>query len=224
MRCRNALLVLAALAAGLSVTPARAQYYYGSYYNPETSPVHWSIFGGVSEPLGNTNTLVQTGWNLGFGVTFTQANSPLALRLDFNYAYMSASQQLLTASSQGSGLQVTGGWSEVWTGTINGEYRIPLGSGVFGYLIAGGGLYYNSLSLTEYGYGYVCNPWWYYCYTAVGNYVVDRHSTTKLGWNAGAGVAFRLQGGSQLFVEARFNQMQLGQPFEYLPINVGIRF
>ena len=224
MRYRNPLLAPLAVAAGFIATPAHAQYYgYGSY-NPETNPVHWSVFGGVSAPLGNTSNLVQTGWNLGFGVSFTQPNNPFALRLDFDYAYMSAAQQLLTSSSQGTGLQVSGGWSEVWTGTINGEYRIPFAPGIFGYLIAGGGLYYNSLSLTEFGHGYVCNPWWNYCYTATGTYVVDNHSTTKLGWNAGGGLAFRLQGGSQLFIEARFNQMQLNQPFEFVPINIGLRY
>jgi opacity protein-like surface antigen len=219
----NTLLVLLALGAGLSAAPAAHAQFYG-YGNPDTNPVHWYMMAGASLPVGGTSALVDTGWSIGGGVAFTQANSPFALRLEFNYADMNASRQLLTESSQGTGLQVTGGWSEVWTGTLNGEYRIPLSPGVWGYVVAGGGLYYNSLSLTEYGYGFVCNPWWNYCYTAVGNYVVDSHSTTKLGWNAGGGIAFRMQGGAQLFVEARYNQMELGHTFEFVPITIGIRY
>ena len=225
MRYHNPLLALAALAAGFMVTPAQAQYYgYGSY-NPETNPVHWSVFGGVSEPLGNTSNLVQTGWNLGFGVTFTQPNNPFSLRLDFDYAYMNSTQQLLTSSSQGTGLQVSGGWSEVWTGTINAEYRVPFAPGIFGYLIAGGGLYYNSLSLTEYGYGYVCNPWWNYCYLGTGNVVTVSNSSTKFGWNAGLGVGYHLQGGASLFVEARYTWVDTSAvKFEYIPLVFGVRF
>jgi opacity protein-like surface antigen len=223
MLSRNTLLSLLALGACLSAAPAAQAQFYG-WGNPDTNPVHWYVMGGVTEPVGNTGNLVQTGWNLGFGMAFTQANTPFSLRLEFQYSDMNATRQSLAQTSQGSGLQVSGGWSEVWTGTLNGEYRVPLSPGVWGYVVAGGGLYYNSVSLTENGFGYVCNPWWGYCYTAVGSYVVDSHSTTKLGWNAGAGVAFRLQGGTQLFVEARFNQMQLGQAFNYVPITVGLRW
>ena len=41
--------------------------------------------------------------------------------------------------------------------------QFPIAPGINGYVVGGVGAYYTQISLTEYGYGYVCNPWWGYC-------------------------------------------------------------
>ena len=191
----------------------------------ETSPVRWHIEGGIMQPVGNTNDLLQTGWDFGFGVTFRTPGQPLGIRLDFNYATNNASRTLLNEGSESTGLNITGGWVDQWSGTVNLEAQHLFTNVMYGYLIAGVGAYYTSVQLTEYGYGYVCNPWWGYCYIASGNSVVASNSSTRFGWNAGAGLSFRLQGGSTLFVEARYTQVETsGQSIEEIPITVGIRF
>ena len=50
------------------------------------------------------------------------------------------------------------------------------------------------------------------------------HDVTKFGWNAGAGMSFALRSGMTLFVEARYNEIQTTQKFEYVPITVGLKF
>ena len=212
-------LVLVLLAAPLA---AHAQQYYG--YPPSERPVTFHFMGGLNQPVGDTNDILQSGWNVGGGVTFHQPRSPLALRIDIDYASNNATNALINQGSQSTGLRITGGWADTWSATANLEYRVPFTPGVYGYLVGGGGAYYTRISLTQYGYGYVCDPWWGFCYFASGDFVVAEHDVTKFGWNAGAGVGFRLANGSTLFVEARYNQIQMPQKFEYVPVLVGLRF
>ncbi len=221
MRIRLFSFALLAL-AGL-VPRAHAQYYgYGAA--PDSYPVHWYVMAGYNQPVGDTNQILQGGWTVGGGVAFRQAGSPFALRLELSYADNNATHVLLNQGSQDTGLQITGGWADTWSLTANGEFRVPFGPGVYGYLIGGVGGYYTRISLTSFGYGYVCDPWWGFCYFASGDQVVAQHDVTKFGWNAGAGVSFALRSGMNLFVEARYNQIQMPQKFEYVPITVGVRF
>jgi opacity protein-like surface antigen len=209
--------MLVAVAGLLAVAPrAHAQ---------ETSFVRWHLMGGINEPVGNTNDLLQTGWNLGFGVTFRQPGEPFGIRLEFNYGSNNASSKLINQGGVATGLQVNGGWMDSWSGTVNLEAQHLFSNAMYGYLIGGVGFYYTSVQLTEQGYGYVCNPWWYYCYPGVGNVVVASNSNTRFGWNAGGGLAFRLRAGPTLLVEARYTQIQTsGQSIEMVPITVGLRF
>jgi opacity protein-like surface antigen len=201
---------------------ALAQYYYGS---PSDYPVHWYVMGGLSQPVGsNTNDILQSGWDVGFGVAFRQSGSPFALRLELNYASNNASRALLSQGAEQTGLQVTGGWADLWSLTANGEARVPLGvGGAYGYVVAGVGGYYTQLNIQGYGNGYFCYPWWGYCYYGTGP-VVASNNTTKFGWNAGVGVGWPLRNGMNMFVEARYNAIQLPQTLEYIPITVGVRF
>lgn len=214
-----------ALAALLWLLPggARAQY-YGGPYRQDDRPVSVHLMAGLNQPLGNTSDILQSGWNVGGGVTFHQPGSAVALRLDIDYATNSATRALINQGEQNTGLQITGGWADIWSATANVELRMPFAANVYGYLIGGGGAYYTRISLTQFGYGYVCDPWWGFCYIASGELVVAEHDVTKLGWNAGAGIGFRLRSGSTLFVEARYNQVQMPDKFQYLPVVVGLRF
>lgn len=216
---------LALCAALLLVPAAQAQQYYGGGpYRQDDRPVSWHVMGGLSQPVGSTNDILQSGWNVGGGVTFHQPGSPLALRLDVDYANNSATRSLIDQGQQSTGLQITGGWADLWSATANAELRVPFAPNFYGYLIGGVGAYYTRISLTEFGYGYVCDPWWGFCYIATGDLVVAEHDVTKFGWNAGAGVAFRLRSGSSLFVEARYNAVQMPQTFQYVPVVIGLRF
>lgn len=194
-------------------------------YAQESSPVRWHVMGGVSQPVGGTNDLLLTGWNVGFGVTVRQPGEALGLRLDFDYGSNNATRNLINQGGASTGLQITGGWADSWSGTANLEAQHLFSNAMYGYLIGGIGFYYNSVQLTEYGYGYVCNPWWGYCYIGSGNVVVATNSSTRFGWNAGGGLAFRLRSGPTLLVEARYTQVQTSpQILKMIPILVGVRF
>ena len=222
MSPRSTLLTLLALFCLAPV--AHAQYYGSGGFGPDSRPVQWYVMGGFNQPVGYTNTILQGGYDVGFGVAFRQPGSPLALRLEMNSANNNATRALLNQGQVYTGLQITGGWADIFSFTANGEYRFPLARGVHGYLVAGGGGYYTRISLTTFGNGFVCDPWWGFCYMASGNFVVAEKDVTKFGWNAGAGVSFALRGGTNLFVEARYNEIVMPQKFEFVPITIGLRF
>jgi opacity protein-like surface antigen len=221
MPLRNTL--LAAFGLLWLVPAAQAQYYY-SPSSPDSRPVQLYVMGGFNEPTGQTSNILQGGWDVGFGVAFRQPGSPLALRLELNYSQNNATNALINQGSQQSALQINHGWADLFSFTANAELRFPFAHGSYGYLIAGGGGYYTRISLTTNGYGYVCDPWWGFCYAASGDVVVSQNDVTKFGWNAGAGMSFALRSGTTLFIEARYNQIQLPQKFEYVPITIGLRF
>jgi opacity protein-like surface antigen len=196
-----------------------------SWYSlQDAQPVRFYLMGGFTQPVGNTNDILQGGWTVGFGVAFRKPESPLALRLELNYASNNATNSLINQGQQSTGLRISGGYADLFWGTANVEYQVPFKPGINGYVVGGVGGYYTQISLTERGFGFVCNPWWGFCFIASGNVIVAQHDVTKFGFNAGVGVSFRLRGGTVLFVESRYNAVQMPQTFEFVPINVGVRF
>ena len=190
----------------------------------EYSPLRWYIFGGANASLSNTSDILQTGYDLGFAVTWREPGHPVGVRLDINYASNNATRALLSEGAAATGLNITGGWANIWSASVNLEAQHLITPTTYGYLIGGIGAYYTQVQLTEYAYGYVCNPWWGYCYTGTGNAVVTSNSTTRFGWNGGVGMAFRLQGPT-LFIEARYTRIETSpQPLEFIPITIGLRF
>jgi hypothetical protein len=193
-------------------------------YAQEYSPLRWYIMGGANVPLSNTADILQSGYNFGFAVTWREPGRPVGVRFDFNYASNNATRELQSQGSQATGLNITGGWADIWSASVNLEAQHLFSPTTYGYLIGGIGAYYTQVQLTEYGYGYVCNPWWGYCYYGSGNAVVASNSTTRFGWNGGVGMAFRLQGPT-LFIEARYTRIETSpQPLEFVPITIGFRF
>jgi len=222
MSLRKASLALGTLVA--AATPAAYAQYYGSNSTYE-NPVQWYVDGGLNVPAGSASNLLSTGWNFGFGVIFRQPSAPFGLRLDFNYSNNNASAHGLYQAANATGMQINGGWADVWSLTGGGEYRVNFNPTTYGYLLAGIGAYYTQVQLTEVGYGYVCNPWWGYCYVGTGNAVVASNASTRFGWNAGAGVGFKLPSGVTLFVEARYTWIDTSnQRIEYIPVLFGVRF
>ena len=126
----------------------------------EYSSLRWYMFGGANVPLSNTSDILQTGYDLGFAVTWREPGHPLGVRLDLNYASNNATKALQNEGSAATGLNITGGWADIWSASLNLEAQHLFSSTTYGYLIGGVGAYYTQVQLTEYGYGYVCNPWW----------------------------------------------------------------
>ena len=190
----------------------------------EYSPLRWYLMGGANVPLSNTSDILQSGYNFGFAVTWREPGHPVGVRFDLNYTSNNPTRELQNQGSAATGLNITGGWADIWSASVNLEAQHLFSRTTYGYVIAGVGAYYTQVQLTEYGYGYVCNPWWGYCYYGTGNAVVASNSTTRFGWNGGAGMAFRLQGPT-LFIEARYTRIETSpQPLEFVPITIGLRF
>lgn len=212
--------VLALLASIPIAGPAYAQY-SGSY----EKPVQWHVEGGLNVPTGSDGDLLSTGWNFGFGVVYRPPESMFGVRFDVNYWTNNVSAHGVYEAAGASRLDISGGWVDGWSGVLDGELHHAFSDSTYGYALAGIGAYYVKTQLTEVGYGYVCNPWWYYCYPGVGDVVVASNSSTHFGWNLGVGIGFHMSGGSSLFVEARYVQIDTPHPeMKYIPIVIGVRF
>ena len=95
-------LALCACAALLATAPGA--------FAQEYSPVRWSMMGGANPPVGQTADLLQTGWDLGFAVTWREPGHPLGLRLDFNYAANNATRHTNAGAlfiSAGKSIRIT---------------------------------------------------------------------------------------------------------------------
>jgi opacity protein-like surface antigen len=222
MSLRQASLAFSILLAG--ATPAAYAQYYGSNSTYE-NPVQWYVDGGLNVPASNTSNLLNTGWNFGFGVIFRQPSAPFGLRLDVNWSTNNASAHALYQASGTTGTNISGGWADVWSVSAGGEYRYHFNPQMYGYVTAGIGAYYTQVQLTEVGYGYICNPWWYYCYVGTGQAVVASNSSTRFGWDAGLGVGYKLPSGVTLFAEAKYTWIDTSnQTITYIPVLFGVRF
>lgn len=194
-------------------------------YSSNDSPIQWHVDGGLNIPTGSNSSLVNTGYNFGFGATFRQPGAPFGLRLDMNFSSNNVSTHGIYVASGATNTNINSGWIDGWSITADGEYRYHFNGQAYAYGIAGIGGYYTSVQLAEVGYGYICNPWWNFCYVGTGNVVTVSNSSTKFGWNAGLGVGFHLQGGASLFVEARYTWVDTSAlKFEYIPLVFGVRF
>jgi opacity protein-like surface antigen len=207
-----------------SCVPALAQV-----YDPQQRPLQWHIDAGYSLTTGRTADFLDNGWSIGSGVTWRPlADSPLALRADLTYTRFSATDRLLNLGEVVNQTRIDDGNGQILGLDVDAVFNVPLGRGVRGYLLAGVGVDYRRIDLTQtvaVG-GFVCDEWWGFCGRGYfpGDVLVDREETTRFAWNAGVGVEFALYGGQSWFIEARYNRMETQQPTEFIPIRVGLRF
>ena len=75
--------------------------------------------------------------------------------------------------------------------------------------------------------GIICDPWWWWCRPGLvpGTVIVASESTTEFGWNVGVGISFEVGLGNELFLEARYHQIDLDRAkTEFIPISFGYRW
>lgn len=211
----------AAAAALIAAVPAPAQA-------QDKKELQGYVAGGFSIPQGEANEWVQDGWNISGGVIFRpNPSAPFGVRFDLGYSYMEANSKAINTANAGSGqLRVDDGYMSVWNLTAEGLWEFG-GDRVGGWIGVGFGGYrrYLELSQTVVVPGYICDPWWGYCYPAAvpGDLVVANKTLTKFGYSASAGVNFAV-GPGQLYVEARYHWMDSEKTTEYFPILIGYRF
>lgn len=174
---RLAAIALAALTFG--AMPAHAQF------------PHLSVMGGVSFPKGDASQAEDMGYNGGLGLGFSAPMIPIGLRIEADLHHFPGK-----ADNVGSGLTAS---TNVYSGTVNATYSLPLPMPVKPYAIAGLG-YYGAI-------------------VTVDN-VPGSTSQSKLGYNAGVGVSF-----SRFFAEMRYHHMNTsGSAITFMPLTFGITF
>lgn len=212
--------VVLSLLAAAAAFPAMAD---------DDGPVQGYVAGGYTEPLGHLSDYVDGGWNLSGGAIFSPSpTKPIALRVDLGFntwdAKTSAIQNIPGNVGQAF---VDGGYANMWTLTGDVLFKFGKPDHVGGYIGLGIGGYrrYAALTNTVAVPGYICDPWWGYCYTGVvgANQVVAHDTLTKFGYNAALGVSFPV-GSGDMYLEARYHYV-IGDPAtEFVPILLGYRF
>ena len=173
-------LVMAALAAlTFGAMPAQAQF------------PHLSVMGGVSFPKGDASSAEDMGYNGGMALGFSAPMIPIGIRVDAALHHFPGKN-----GNAGAGFTAS---TNIWSGTVNATYSLPLPAPVKPYAIAGLG-YYGAV-VTVQG-------------------IPGSASDKKLGYNAGVGVAF-----SRLFAEVRYHHMNTdGSATTFMPLTFGITF
>lgn len=171
------MIALAALTFG--AMPAKAQF------------PHLSVMGGVSIPKGDASQSQDMGYNGGLGLSFSAPMIPIGIRVEGSLHHLPGK-----AGNAGAGVTAS---TNVWNGTVNATYGLPLPLPVKPYAIAGLG-YYGAVTTFD----------------GLPGSATDK----KLGYNAGVGVSF-----SRFFAEARYHHINTdNSALTFMPLTFGITF
>jgi hypothetical protein len=184
--------VLASIAAHGAA--AQSDTTYDSFWG---HPIHAAAFVGGSFPTGQWRNYFDAAYDGGTSVAWP-ATAGIWLEGLFN------GQAQLMNNNTVSSFQATGGGAWIFSLTGNVVANAPNWiAGVTPYIVAGGGGYSRLVQVDDYATNTACNPFLGFCgaYGPTAN-----HSRTQNvpGWNAGAGVRFRVTS-FRLYVEARYN-------------------
>ena len=178
------------------------------------------IAGGMSSPQRALRDGYTGGWNVTAPFGFDPTNSPLGIRADFGVDHLNGtrvhnlSEQTLAAS----------GDLTVWSVNSDLKLRVHapgLGNRTHFYVLGGIGAH----RVTGGVYGTTS--------ARAGENVSFSDAKTKLGWNAGGGLATQW-GPAEVFVESRFFQVKTDLPFHqaggvgtytsFTPVMVGVQW
>jgi opacity protein-like surface antigen len=188
------------------------------------SHIDASVGAGFTEPAGHGGKNMNTGWNVDVRGGY-RATENVALDLDFNYNRWNLNNAALARFGEPGGYTTI--WSVSFTPVVYGSPHWHIAP----YALAGPGVYYRNLSLTQPGLinSLACDPFWGYCFPATFgvDQVVASAATYKMGFNAGAGLEFPF-GHSPLnvFGEARYSRMFTthGEDLTFVPVTFGLRW
>ena len=199
--------------------------------NAQWSHLDFGVGGGLSEPEARMGNNVDTGWNFdirGGYKTHGASDRPspqVALDVDFNYNRWNLNSAALARVGEPNGYTTI--WSLSFTPVLRGSPHWHVSP----YVLAGPGLYYRNLTLTQPGTvnTIFCDYFFGYCFPAtVGvDQVVASSTTYKMGFNGGAGIEFRLgQSHLKAFGEARYSRMFTthGADLSFVPVTFGLRW
>lgn len=184
---RKAILVFVAVLAMATVASA------------QDKPVTVNIGGGPTFTLSDTGDNFNMGWGPAIGVTIN-ADEHVGFGVEYAYRRFYVKDSIDAAIGRLDAFQSSHQLDFNFVGTL-----APSDAVVKPFIVAGPGMYYRSVSVTQYqGTGVVCDPWLYLC----GSYPIEAIIGTRGGWdfgfNVGGGVGFQFEG-VQFYIESRYH-------------------
>jgi hypothetical protein len=194
-----------------------------------------TFYGGIPVPMGTTGDYLGSSFSWGGGVRYAPPEKPFAIRFDIRNSRFNIHDEFFNDPQR---LVVDDGFARTWDFVLSGEIGMRNDKPFRLYGIAGVGYYNRYVALTdaELVSGCYWDPWWgYICGTGTADLIVADQSKWDFGFNFGAGLSFKVQGGVTLFVEAVYNTVnfssgdtnQAGNPATattWMPIVFGIKF
>ena len=221
MRSRSiAALVLLALVAnlGIGASVASAQSYHRGTF---------LMGGGFNAPVGETNQYLNSSGTF-FLAGGRNINQKFALQVEYTHHWLAIAPEVLDRALTDT-TQIQDAHASLWSVTLNGVYRFGE-SDIVPWVTAGGGYYKRNIQLTQAALVYyppIFDPWWGWMDGGwgVGEAIVGQRQTAGYGFNAGFGVDFEIDGGTFLFLEARYHHAVLdGVDMQLVPISAGVRW
>jgi len=175
-----------------------------------TPGFHIGVAGGALIPTEDQHDVFNTGWNATLLFPINFGTSPIGIRFDGSYGELTTKSSLVGFQGDGK--------SRIISGTFDLVIGPHLGV-VQPYIIGGVGAYDLRFSGQE---------------VDTGDLFAD--SSTRFGWNVGAGLSFCVGATTQIFVEGRYTSISLdsnrftdsihtgGHRFTLVPVNLGIIF
>lgn len=198
---------------------------------------------GPSIALGQAGDNVGTGFAFQAGATYKMAPR-YGFKIDTLVSHHDIKDDITAALGVGDG--------NAWIWHLSGNFVVSTNmeakTSVYG--LAGLGIYYRKVELTNPSAGFVtvCDPWIGICYPVLvpATQIVGSYSSTNFGMNFGGGVNFRVGHETAVFVETRYHyvwgdtpsQQVVVQPLtggptqtsggngnsQFFPIIFGVRF
>ena len=182
----------------------------------------FDIGAGFTEPIGTAGHALDTGWNMGAGAGINFSNY-FGTKIDVAYTRFGINGATLANAG------FPGGNFNVFSATLDPVIHVGAYRRADFYLIGGAGLYRveQQFTVPAVANAVGVDPFFgFYNVSFLTNQVVSSYSVDKLGFNAGAGVAFGTKWRGKFFAEARFNRVYLGgdRRVDYIPITFGFRW
>ena len=179
-------------AAVVAMAPALA--------SAQDKKVHVNVGGGPTFLSGDLGSHFSTGWGPAAGVTF-DASKQLSFQVEYAYRYFQSENIAVLGATEFAANHTTHQLDFNVEATLTKpDTRARV------YVIAGPGMYYRSVEITQYvGTGVICDPFWYVC----GYYPVTDVLGSRGGWdfgfNIGGGVGFKISDDAEFYIESRYH-------------------
>jgi hypothetical protein len=197
--------------------PPRRRYgrpnYSDSHTNSDGSARYTFLVGaGFTLPVGGAHNYLATSYNIQAAVA-RNFNKTYGVQAEFdwaNFGFQTATLNNLLAiyngtCSGGCGLTQLGGYSHVWSFTLDPIMNFYTSDTWGAYVIGGGGFYHKTANFTIPSIGQYCDPF-YGCFTYQANQTIDKYTSNAFGVNGGVGATYKFSrfASTRFYVEARY--------------------
>ena len=188
----------------------------------ETTRFTFDVGGGFTQPVGNTERHLDTGWNIKGGAGFN-FNRWIGATVEAGYNRFGINAATLSNAG------FPGGDIQVFSATLDPIVHLNPGRHFDLYLIGGGGLYRMNQEFTQPSVSTVLgfDPFFgFYTAAVPTTQILSSYSINKPGVNVGAGFAFGTKWRGKFYAESRYNRILTGnnRHVDFVPVSFLFRW